>query len=116
MFIGDGVSDLPAANEADVLFARRGLHLEKHCIENKNPYIGYDSFVDIHKEIQALQKEDEEQTAGKGKPARFNPRANLWRQLSSRAAVPLYLAATPTIEEKAMLWPETFIEPKVALN
>ncbi|TVY81032.1 Pdp3-interacting factor protein, partial [Lachnellula suecica] len=30
VFIGDGVSDLPAAREADVLFARRGLRLEEY--------------------------------------------------------------------------------------
>lgn len=34
VFIGDGVSDLPAAREADVLFARRGLRLEEYCQEN----------------------------------------------------------------------------------
>lgn len=32
VFVGDGVSDLPAAREADVLFARRGLKLEEYCI------------------------------------------------------------------------------------
>lgn len=110
VFIGDGVSDLPAANQADVLFARRGLHLEEYCIENKIPYIGFDSFADIHKEIQKLVKEDDEKTGGLGKPARFNPRANMWRQLSSQAAIPLYLAATPR-EEKIMLWPEVFSQP-----
>jgi 2,3-diketo-5-methylthio-1-phosphopentane phosphatase len=35
VLIGDGVSDLPAAREADVLFARRGLRLEEYCVEHK---------------------------------------------------------------------------------
>ena len=42
IFIGDGVSDLPAARQADVLFARRGLRLEEDCVENKIRYIGID--------------------------------------------------------------------------
>lgn len=110
VFIGDGVSDLPAANQADVLFARRGLHLEEYCIANKIPYIGFDSFADVHREIENLMKEDAEKTGGVGKPARFNPRANLWRQLSSTAAIPQLMAATPR-EEKMMLWPEVFSQP-----
>ncbi len=114
VFIGDGVSDLPAANQADMLFARRGLHLEEYCIENMIPYIGYDSFADIHREIKEVQKEDQEKTGGKGKPARFNPRANMWRQLSSRAAVPLCFAATPVEGEKVMLWPGASTEAKAA--
>lgn len=107
VFIGDGVSDLPAANQADVLFARRGLHLEEYCITNKIPYIGFESFADIHREMEKLIKEDAEKTGGVGTPARFNPRANLWRQLSSTAAIPQLMAATPR-EEKMMLWPEVF--------
>lgn len=87
VFIGDGVSDLPAAREADVLFARKGLRLEEYCIENKIPYIGFNTFADIQVEIEQLIKEDEEKTGGVGKPARYNPRANLWRRASSRQAV-----------------------------
>lgn len=84
VFIGDGVSDLPAASQADVLFARRGLHLEEHCIENKIPYIPFDSFGDIQREIARIKREDEAKTEGKGMPATYNPRANLWRQFSSQ--------------------------------
>lgn len=87
IFIGDGVSDLPAAREADVLFARKGLRLEEYCIENKIPYIGFDSFSDVKREVEAIMKEDQEKTKGVGKPARFNPRANMWRRISSRQAV-----------------------------
>lgn len=91
IFIGDGVSDLPAAREADVLFARKGLRLEEYCIENKIPYIGFDSFSDVKREVEAIMKEDQEKTKGVGKPARFNPRANMWRRISSKQAVSSWL-------------------------
>ncbi|PSS20637.1 hypothetical protein M430DRAFT_139321 [Amorphotheca resinae ATCC 22711] len=112
VFIGDGVSDLPAAREADVLFARKGLRLEEYCIENKIPYIGFDTFADIEKEVKKIMVEDEQKTGGAGKPARFNPRANMWRRVSSKTAVPAYVAATPTKEEKMFLWPEAFSDYK----
>ncbi|CZT11136.1 probable 2,3-diketo-5-methylthio-1-phosphopentane phosphatase, putative [Rhynchosporium agropyri] len=112
VFIGDGVSDLPAAREADVLFARRGLRLEEYCVENQIPYLGFDTFADIQKEIDAIRVEDEKVTEGKGVPKRFNPRANLWRRVSSQRAVPRLVVATPSREEKMFLWPEAFSEFK----
>ncbi|KAL2825245.1 2,3-diketo-5-methylthio-1-phosphopentane phosphatase [Aspergillus pseudoustus] len=108
IFIGDGVSDLPAAREADVLFARKGLRLEEYCIDNKIPYIGFDSFSDIKRDFEAIMQEDQDKTGGVGKPARFNPRANMWRRISSRQSVPKFVAATPSKEEKMFLWPESF--------
>jgi len=108
VFIGDGVSDLPAAREADVLFARRGLRLEEYCIENKISYLGFDTFADVKREVQRIAKEDEEKTKGEGKPMRFNPRANMWRRVSSQSVVPRMLAMTPSKEERMFLWPETF--------
>lgn len=110
VFIGDGVSDLPAAREADVLFARRGLRLEEYCVENKIAYIPFDTFADIQREVQKIMEEDERKTKGLGKPARFNPRANLWRRVSSQKAVPLLVASTPSREEKMFLWPNAFSE------
>ena len=110
VFIGDGVSDLPAARQADVLFARKGLRLEEYCIENKISYIGFDTFADIEKEVKKIMIEDQEKTGGAGKPLRFNPRANLWRRASSKNAIPAYVAATPSKEEKIFLWPESFSE------
>lgn len=48
-----------------------------------------------------------------GKPVRYNPRANMWRRISSKEAVPtLMAAATPSQEEKMFLWPETFSDYK----
>ncbi|KAJ5987292.1 Pdp3-interacting factor 1 [Penicillium sp. IBT 35674x] len=113
VFIGDGVSDLPAAREADVLFARRGLRLEEYCIEHGITYTPFDTFADIKRDIEKLSAEDQAKTGGVGKPVRYNPRANLWRRISSKEAVPtLMAAATPSQEEKMFLWPETFSEAK----
>jgi 2-hydroxy-3-keto-5-methylthiopentenyl-1-phosphate phosphatase len=111
IFIGDGVSDLPAARESDVLFARRGLKLEEYCVENNLRYIPFDTFADIQKEVIKIAKIDDEKTRGKGMPAMFNPRANMWRRASSKAAVPLFTAFSPTKEERAFVWPQVFTEP-----
>ncbi|KAK9447245.1 HAD-like domain-containing protein [Limtongia smithiae] len=54
IFVGDGVSDLPAAREADVLFARAGLRLEEYCEEHSIPYIPFDTFADIEREISRI--------------------------------------------------------------
>lgn len=112
VFIGDGVSDLPAARQADVLFARRGLRLEEYCQEHSIDYIPFDTFAEIRKKLEEIAEEDRKKTSGKGVPARFNPRANLWRRVSSRNAVPLYVVSSPSKEEKMFLWPEAFSELK----
>ncbi|KAI0601384.1 2,3-diketo-5-methylthio-1-phosphopentane phosphatase [Biscogniauxia sp. FL1348] len=116
VFIGDGVSDLPAAREADVLFARRGLRLEEYCIEHGIAYVPFDTFADVRREIERIRAEDEAATGGRGVPARFNPRANLWRRVSSQAAVPRYVLMSPSREDKMFLWPEAFSEIKTANN
>lgn len=114
VFIGDGVSDLPAAREADVLFARKGLRLEEYCKENDISYIPFETFTDIKQNMELIMKEDQETTQGQGTPARFNPRANMWRRISSQQSVrpkpwntlvtsanylhqvPQFIAATPS--------------------
>lgn len=109
IFIGDGVSDLAAAGQADLLFARRGLALEAHCIEKNIKYLPYDSFADVQREIIKIAQIDEKKTKGQGLPVNFNPRANMWRRISSRSAVPVIAAATPA-EEGKFVWPEHFDE------
>ncbi|KAG9745725.1 2,3-diketo-5-methylthio-1-phosphopentane phosphatase, partial [Aureobasidium melanogenum] len=111
IFIGDGVSDLPAARHSDVLFARRGLRLEEYCIENKIAYIPFDTFADIQKEVIKIAKIDDEKTKGQGLPSNFNPRANMWRRVSSKKAIPTFAAMTPR-DERMFIWPETFSEVK----
>lgn len=54
VFIGDGVSDLAAAGQADVLFARKGLKLEQYCIKHKIPYIPYNSFIDVENNLRVF--------------------------------------------------------------
>lgn len=110
VFIGDGVSDLPAARQADVLFARRGLRLEEYCVENEISYVPFDTFADVRRELESVMAEDARRTGGRGVPSRFNPRANMWRRVSSKAAVPRYVAMSPSREDKIFLWPEAFTE------
>lgn len=112
IFIGDGVSDLTAAREADILFARKGLKLEDYCKQNQIPYIPFETFGDVKKEVRAILQEDLEKTGGTGVPARFNPRANMWRRISSKQTVPKFAAATPSNEEKMFLWPQAFSDYK----
>lgn len=109
IFIGDGVSDLPAAREADLFFARRGLALEEYCVEHKLPYVAYDSFADIQREVIEIAKVDEQKTGGQGLPSSFNPKANLWRRASSISMGPVFAAMTPR-DEQSFVWPEHLSE------
>jgi len=70
VFIGDGVSDLAAAREADVLFARKGLRLEEYCIENNIPFVPYDTFLDIKRDLQRIIKENEDREIAEEKEAK----------------------------------------------
>ncbi|BFZ61648.1 hypothetical protein YB2330_002721 [Saitoella coloradoensis] len=120
IFIGDGVSDLPAAREADVLFARRGLRLEEYCIEHAIPFIAYDTFRDIENELRRILIEDQRSIEEVGTPKYFNPRANFWRRASSKKSLPAWISAagrTPR-EERGPFWDEyvnTANAPKAAV-
>jgi 2,3-diketo-5-methylthio-1-phosphopentane phosphatase len=57
IFIGDGVSDLPAASECDILFARRGLRLHNYCVQKGIPCITFDTFADIQAELSKMLPE-----------------------------------------------------------
>jgi 2-hydroxy-3-keto-5-methylthiopentenyl-1-phosphate phosphatase len=47
VFIGDGVSDLSAAMEADVVFAKKGKDLESWCLRKEIKHIAWSDFSDI---------------------------------------------------------------------
>lgn len=87
VFIEDGISDLPAARHTDVLFAGKGLYLEKYCLDNNIAYIPFDSFVDIQTELEKIMVDDQEKTGGFGLPVLFNPSAHSWRLFSNKVAV-----------------------------
>ena len=57
IFIGDGISDLPAAKAADVVFAKRGKDLETYCIREGISFIGWLDFSDIKNHIDILINE-----------------------------------------------------------
>lgn len=113
VFIGDGVSDLPAAREADVLFARKGLRLEEYCLEHRLPYIPFETFKDIQKDVTRIMAEDTHSKKSTGKAKYHNPRANFWRRMSSKQMVPMVIARTP-VEERMYYWPEFSSVPRNA--
>ncbi|KAH3663441.1 hypothetical protein WICMUC_005967 [Wickerhamomyces mucosus] len=53
-YCGDGVSDLSAAKETDLLFAKRGKDLVTYCRREKIPFTQFDSFKDILKDIKSV--------------------------------------------------------------
>src|SRR5271154_2257570 len=67
------------------------------------------TLADIQKEAIKIAKIEEEKTQGHGLPSNFNPRANMWRRISSRASVPVFVALSP-MEEKMFMWPDTFTQ------
>jgi 2,3-diketo-5-methylthio-1-phosphopentane phosphatase len=101
IFIGDGVTDLPAARECDVLLARRGLRLEEYCIEHNIAHIPFDTFRDIQAEVARIVKDGRKSTKETDIPKFRNPRldhnhllhsdlrrANFWRRISSQKGIP----------------------------
>ncbi len=53
-YCGDGVSDLSAARETDLLFAKRGRDLITFCKREGIPFHTFDSFRDIQHEIESI--------------------------------------------------------------
>ncbi|KXS19930.1 hypothetical protein M427DRAFT_28797 [Gonapodya prolifera JEL478] len=53
VFIGDGVSDISAAREADILFAKKGKDLEKWCQTNEVPHYTFETFADVISKLNA---------------------------------------------------------------
>lgn len=53
-YAGDGVSDLSAAKETDLLFAKEGKDLITYCIRENIPYTTFASYKDIHEKIVSI--------------------------------------------------------------
>lgn len=54
VYCGDGVSDLSAAKETEHLFAKKGRDLIKYCEREKISFSEFETFADIHKDLQKL--------------------------------------------------------------
>lgn len=53
-YCGDGVSDLSAAKETDLLFAKHGKDLITYCRREDIPYTEFNDFADIFLKIQSI--------------------------------------------------------------
>ncbi|CAI5758109.1 unnamed protein product [Candida verbasci] len=53
-YCGDGVSDLSAAKETNLLFAKHGKDLIKYCIRENIPYTEFNDFEDILNKMTAI--------------------------------------------------------------
>ena len=53
IFIGDGLTDRCATEEAEIVFAKKTL--AKHCMDENIPYKPYESFSDITKFLSSLK-------------------------------------------------------------
>ncbi|KAJ3337498.1 hypothetical protein HDU93_000991 [Gonapodya sp. JEL0774] len=53
VFIGDGVSDVSAAKEADMLFAKKGKDLEKYCVTHSIPHVTFETFDEVVEALKA---------------------------------------------------------------
>jgi hypothetical protein len=68
------------------------LRLEEYCRENKIPYIAFDTFADIQKEIINITREDQKVTKGYGKPVQYNVSTMISKDLSN-----LFLTLNPSL-------------------
>lgn len=71
LYAGDGISDVSAAKETDLLFAKSGQDLITYCNENKIPYTEFDTYKTIHDHIKLISegKETVEELRNKSKGA-----------------------------------------------
>ncbi|EON60887.1 hypothetical protein W97_00097 [Coniosporium apollinis CBS 100218] len=53
-YAGDGVSDLSAARETDLLFAKKGHDLVSYCVREDVPFTIFDDFRDIMVKVQEI--------------------------------------------------------------
>lgn len=58
-YCGDGVSDLSAAKETDLLFAKEGRDLVTYCVREKIPFATFRDFADIQKGVESYIEKNE---------------------------------------------------------
>jgi len=57
VYIGDGVSDVSAARETDLLFAKRGKDLVTYCLQQNVPFYPFDvCFPPFRTELQTFEE------------------------------------------------------------
>ncbi|KAF5858291.1 hypothetical protein ETB97_004610 [Aspergillus alliaceus] len=56
LYAGDGASDLSAASETDILFAKTGLGLVKYCERKGIPFVPFDNWASIHATVKEIFK------------------------------------------------------------
>jgi len=55
VYCGDGVSDISAARETDLLFAKKGRDLVLHCLQENVPFYPFDTFAEINAVVADLE-------------------------------------------------------------
>jgi len=55
VYCGDGVSDISAARETDLLFAKKGRDLVLHCLKEGVPFYPFDTFAEINAIVADLE-------------------------------------------------------------
>ncbi|KAI5868698.1 HAD-like domain-containing protein [Durotheca rogersii] len=53
-YAGDGVSDLSAAKETDLLFAKANCDLVTYCEHEKAPFVTFNNFSEIHETVASI--------------------------------------------------------------
>jgi len=53
-YCGDGISDLSAARETDLLFAKAGHDLIAYCKKENVPYTVFNDFSDIMRDVKSV--------------------------------------------------------------
>lgn len=53
-YAGDGVSDLSAARECDLLFAKEGMDLVTYCVRENIPFTTFADWSSIKAKVQSI--------------------------------------------------------------
>jgi len=53
-YAGDGVSDLSAARETDLLFAKKGMDLVSYCVRENIPFTTFENWSTIAQGVEDI--------------------------------------------------------------